>query len=653
MQLNTGKQNPAQAKPTLMDKMLSPYLPASPSASPKGPANPRHKLQQAIKLQASEKFERAEKLYLELVAEHPADTRAMTLLASLYLHVMRFDDCLRMAKQSLEVDPNQADAHNIAGDAHYLTRRYELASHDYSRAAALNPKDAKANFDCGNALKMAGRDDEALASYRRAIELKLDYADAYHNCGVILREKNQFELALQYFSQAINYKPDYVEAYTNCGNTLTDMGEFGFALAHHNYAIELNPQYVQAHNGQGVALQRLRKTMESLDSFDKAISINPESSESYLNRGNSFMTLNFYEEARKDYETAISLMPENPRGYTNLGNLDGEEGRFEESLANYDKALQYDPRNQTALWNKALTKILLGDYQEGWQLYEHGWEAKNSPRGERRKCRQPLWLGDVPVEGKRVLLTAEQGFGDVIQFSRYALMVEALGAKVILEAPAPLMKLIQTMGPQFEVVERGQPYDHYDYYCPYMSLPLAFKTTVDTIPQFVPYLHVDKANIQQPEESPRHLKVGLVWSGSLTHTRDQKRSIPLSWFSSLLDLPVEFHCLQKEIRTEDMALLENDPRIALHMSDIRDFSDTASLIKAMDLVISVDTSVAHLAGALGKPVWVLLPKVPDYRWMLDREDSPWYPTARLFRQSGFSDWEEVMARVRMELEAAV
>lgn len=658
MQLSPGKPKPAQSKikssqPMLIDKMLSPYLPSAQGTVLHGRTNARQKLQQAIHFQAAEQFDQAERLYLELMAEHPGDTRALTLLSTLYLHLMRFEDCLRVVNQSLEINPNQADAHNIAGDAHYLTGQFELASHDYSRAVALNPADAKAHFDCGNALKMAGLDDEALASYRRAIKLKPDYADAYHNCGVILREKKQFEAALEYFNQAINNKPDYVEAYTNCGNTFTDMGRYDFALAHHNYALELKPDHVQAHNGQGVALQRLGKAGESLDSFDKAIAINPGSSESYLNRGNSFMTLNRYEKARKDYETAILLMPNNARGYTNLGNLDAEEGRIQKSLVNYDKALQYDPHNQTALWNKALTKILLGEYLEGWQLYEHGWEAKNSPRGERRQCKQPLWLGDAPVEGKRVLLTAEQGFGDVIQFSRYALMVEEMGADVILEAPAPLIKLIRTIGPQFKVIERGQAFDDYDFYCPYMSLPLAFRTTVETIPQPVPYLHVDQANSFLPEKEDGCLRVGLVWSGSLTHTRDQKRSIPLSKFSNFLDLPVEFHCLQKEIRPDDVAVLENDARIILHTADLHDFSDTANLVDAMDVVISVDTSVAHLAGALGKQVWILLPRIPDYRWMLDREDSPWYPTAKLFRQSGFGDWEEVLARVKAELEVAI
>jgi hypothetical protein len=271
-----------------------------------------------------------------------------------------------------------------------------------------------------------------------------------------------------------------------------------------------------------------------------------------------------------------------------------------------------------------------------------------------RPFAQPLWLGRAPLQGRRILLHAEAGLGDTIQFCRYAPLVTALGAQVDLEVPAPLLALLSTLRAPCTLVRRGDPLPEFDVHCPLMSLPLALGTTVDTIPADVPYLYADPAKV---EDWRRHLgaarapRVGLAWSGSAIYRNDRKRSLPLGALAELMSLPIEFHALQKDIREDDRAAAREFGRLRLHEGRLNDFSDTAALLELMDLVVSVDTSVAHLAGAMGKPVWVLLPFLPDHRWFLDRADSPWYPTATLLRQSRPGDWPGVIAELACRLAA--
>jgi hypothetical protein len=300
-----------------------------------------------------------------------------------------------------------------------------------------------------------------------------------------------------------------------------------------------------------------------------------------------------------------------------------------------------------------MLKLLLGDYEEGWELYE--WRWKDWGRDFVRPFPQPLWLGDAPIAGKTLLIHPEQGLGDFIQCCRYIPMVEAMGAKVLVEVTAPLVPLISTLKGSFSVVRSGQPLPHFDFHCPIMSLPLAFRTTVETIPANVPYLFADPARkaLWQQRLGPRtRMRVGLAWSGNPSHKNDLNRSMPFRALAPWLALAVDFHVLQKDIRPEDAAALAQFPNVQVHSAELGDFADTAALADEMDLVISVDTSVAHLAGALGRPLWVLLPFNPDYRWFLDRSDSPWYPSATLFRQPALGDWDSVVAAVEAQLHNA-
>ena len=325
--------------------------------------------------------------------------------------------------------------------------------------------------------------------------------------------------------------------------------------------------------------------------------------------------------------------------------------RLDEALAGFDRAIAIQPDYAEAYWNKSLLKILIGEYLEGWKLYEWRWKKEpqiNSPRA----YHQPLWLGDESIYHKTLLIYPEQGLGDYIQCIRYAALVEQLGAKVILEVPSRLLTLCSTLKGQPILIENGKPLPSFDYHCPVMSLPLALKTTVETIPAQIPYLYADDQRKKRWNEKLGNktvTRIGLVWSGSTTHKSDHKRSLLLNQLTSLLVLPFEFHSLQKEIREIDVKTLTDFPKIHQHQDDQRDFSDAAALIDEMDLVISVDTAVAHLSGAMGKKTFILLPYSPDYRWMLDRADSPWYPTATLFRQPSVGDWDSVISEIRQLL----
>jgi len=398
-------------------------------------------------------------------------------------------------------------------------------------------------------------------------------------------------------------------------------------------------------------LQDLNRLDEAVASYDRAIAIKSDYADAYSNRGNALKGLKLLKEAIDCYDRAIAINPNHADAYYNRGIALQEQKRYEDAIASYDQAININPDYANAYWNKALLKLLNGEYIEGWQLYEWGWQG--SLRTPERGFHSTLWLGEPSLAGKTLLIYPEQGLGDCIQFIRYAALAEALGAKVIVEAPPTLMAVASTLKGQFTVVEAGKPLPETDFHCPVMSLPLAFKTTVATIPKQVPYLYADTVKQQEwqlrlgEKTKPR---IGLVWSGSTIHKNDHNRSITLKTLKPIFDLPVEFHSLQKETRVEDAAFMAANGKIKIHQELLRDFSDTAALIDAMDVVISVDTSVAHLAGAMGKETWILLPHTPDFRWMLERNDTPWYPTAKLYRQPVIGDWESVINKIEIALK---
>ncbi|MHB1140924.1 MAG: tetratricopeptide repeat protein [Sulfuricaulis sp.] len=578
-------------------------------------------LSKAISLHQAGHLNEAEALCRTMLSSDSAYFPAMTLLGTILLQRGSPEEAIRLFGHSLEINPMQPDALYCQGIALHGMRRH----------------------------------NEALASYDRAIRLVPDFVQAHNNRGLVLEDLKRHDEALASYGRAIALNPRHANAYSNRGNILNKLAQYDAALASYDRAIEINPGNANACFNRGIALSKLKQHGEALASYDRAIALNPGYAKAYNNRGLSLATLKRHDEALASFSQTIALDPGFVEAYTNRGNALRDMKRYDEAFASYNQAIVLKPDDADVYLNKAYLKILLGEYEEGWKLHEWRWKHNDKNKAP-RSYQRPLWLGQESLTGKTILLHTEQGIGDSIQFCRYATMVEALGAKVMLEVPQPLVALFSTLKDSIRVIPMGNPVPDFDWHCPLMSLPLAFRTTVSTIPANIPYLRTDADKQRQwhsrmgARNKPR---IGLVWSGNPGHANDHNRSIPLDLLTPLFGLDLEFHCIQKEIRQTDREILNKHRQIRLYESDLGDFSDTAALVTEMNLVISVDTSVVHLAGALGKPVWILLPFSPDHRWMTEREDSPWYPTARLFRQPQAGDWAGIVKKVVADLSRFV
>jgi hypothetical protein len=404
-------------------------------------------------------------------------------------------------------------------------------------------------------------------------------------------------------------------------------------------------------NNSGLALHTQGFHLEALEKFHAGLALEPNNPIIFNNRGVCYSSLDLFEDAIQSYKLATALEPRYVEAHNNLGNAQVKLCQHEEALDSYDLALSLDPGYVEAYWNKALALLQLGRFSEGWVLHESRW-AKPSFQPIVRHFPQPIWDGSFSIAGKTLLLYAEQGLGDTLQFVRYVSKFHALGARIVLEVQAPLVPLLDGLFDVDSLVKQGDPLHPFDCHCPLMSLPLAFQTTLTTIPSAVPYLKPspDKERFYSEKLGPTsQLRIGLVWCGDPRHQNDKHRSIALSELMVALPPGFEYVSLQSEIRDSDRQVLENSDRLVHFGPELNDFSDTAALCALMDVVVCVDTSVAHLSGALGKPTFLLLPYNPDWRWLLERTDSPWYPTMQLYRQAQLGSWQSALEKVNADL----
>ena len=553
-------------------------------------------------------------------------------------------------QQALAADPNHADTLHLMGLVAVRAKQYDHALEWISRAIRLEPKpDYLTNL--GATLLNLGRREEALKAFDTAVQLKPLDADLWRNLGNILIDVERPADAILSFQHALKLNPRHWDAASKAAHLLYRSDRFEEALACLNLCDELQPGQFPTLQLRALTLHKLRRFEEALADNTRALAARPDDAEALNNRGVILRMLKRFDEAVANYDRALASRPGYAEALYNRGLALDELKRFDEALASYDRAVRARPDYVEAHWNEALLRLLTGDFSRGWAKYEWRWKNQSLAL-TKRNFAQPLWLGEDAIDGKTVLLHSEQGFGDTIQFCRYVPLVAARGARVIVEVAAPLQDLMSDLAGATQVIPRGTPLPDFDYQCPLLSLPLAFGTRLETIPAPTPYLHApaQASKAWQARLGPKtRPRIGLAWSGNAAHKDDQNRSIGLRFLSPLLDTGATFVSLQKDVRDADAAVLGERDDI-LHFGDaLKDFSDTAALISNLDLVISVDTSVAHLAGALGKPVWVLLTYVPDWRWLLDRDDSPWYPTARLFRQNDARTWDDAIARVREAL----
>jgi len=546
----------------------------------------------------------------------------------------RLAEAEALYRQILAVEPRQAEAFHQLGLIAAQMGRNDLAVDLIGRAVALNRAFPEACYNLGLALYHGGQLDASIDAYRQAIALKPDFSEAHANLGHALRDRGHLDEAIAACRRAITLRPDFPEAHNNLGNALKDQGQLGEAIAAFRQAITLRPDFPEAHSNLGIALKAHGQT-------DQAIAA---------------------------YRQAIALKPDFPEGHCNLGIALLEKGQLHEAIAACRRAIALKPHLPEAHFNLALALLAQGDLLPGWQEFEWRWlvKDKGSPQ---RNFTPPQWDGGS-LNGRTILLHAEQGFGDTLQFIRYAPLVTRRGGRVVVECQPELATLLAGVAGLAQIVTNGESLPAFDLHCPLMSLPLAFGTRLETIPADIPYLRADAHKAARWRErlarensspgEPEPLKVGLLWAGASrphqphANRIDRRRSMALRQFAPLAEVAgVVFVSLQKGGRAEQALTPPAGLRLLDWSAELQDFADTAALVECLDLVISVDTSVAHLAGALGKPVWMLNRSDTCWRWQLDRTDSPWYPTMRLFRQSQPGDWDTVIQRMALALQRFV
>lgn len=586
--------------------------------------------------------------------------------------------------QAVSLQPDFADAHYNRGNALLALNQPAAAVAGYDRALAARPNFVEALGNRGSALRLLARLDDALASLDRAVALRPDYAEAWFNRAGVLHDQGCFELvvtscdrvlalrpahaaahflrgnallalghpdrALAGYEAALHFQPEQAETWGNRGAALHQLGQFEAAAESCRRAIALRPDYAIAHTNLGHALQRLGQWEAALASNDRALELNPDSAEARSNRGSVLQRLGRLEAAMTDYTRAITLKPDWVEPWANRASAHLDLRQLDEALADCDRAIALQSDHAGAHWNKALVQLLSGNFADGLPLYEWRWQADTGLR--RRDFPTPLWRGFEPLQGKTLLVHSEQGLGDVIQFCRYVTLVAARGARVVFEVPRSLAGLLHGLAGVTQWVVRGQSLPAFDYHCPLLSLPLALQTTLENIPASPSYLRPDPEKVEKwaailgKKVRPR---AGLAWSGSAKNPNDRKRSLPLAQILGALPGDWDYCSLQGEVREADREVLRQHPEIRFWDDPREDFTDVAARCQHMDVVITVDTCFAHLSGALGRPTWVLLPFSPDWRWFLDRIDSPWYPSGKLYRQDRPGDWTTALARLKADL----
>ncbi len=538
--------------------------------------------------------------------------RLLLALALREYHAEHMAEVERLCLQILAIDVRHADGLYLLGMAAYKTGRYELAERMIRRAIVVNPHQAYYQSNLGNALKALRKFDEAVDCFKRALEVKPDHEEACYNLGNTYLAQKKFDQAVAAYKQALAIKPDYVDALCNLGN----------------------------------AYRQKKKLDEAIECFRRALVLAPDYADLHCNLGDALHAQGKVDEAISFYQRTLELNPGHHKACNCMCNAWFDKGDLVQSTLWCERALALVPDYGDARMNQCLLQLLQGDYVNGWRNYEVRWKVYTP-----RTSPQPLWLG-APLRGARVLLHAEQGLGDSIQFLRYVPLVQAAGGRVILDLPAKLHRLVERVPGLLAVVNTGDSLPYFDCHCPLMSLPLALGTTLETVPAQVPYLSAPPEALAAAATLPwpaSGLKVGLAWTGNPDHPKNRFRSLPLELLEPLLEIEgLHFFSLQMGPGAEELAARK------LPITDLApftcDMADTAAQMAHLDLVITIDTSMAHLAGALGRPVWVLLGYAPDWRWLLNRDDTPWYPTARLLRQGTNGDWPPVIARVRTALQ---
>lgn len=659
-------------------------------------------------------FKLARAQYETVLNLHAGHIKALYLLGCLHCQINEFTQGITYLDKAILLSPDHAEAHSSRGNALNQLQQFDEALTCYVKATSINAEYADAYHNQGITLVNLKRYKEAIASFEEAIRLNPSYAMAYFEKGNVELTLNYYQKAIDSFKQSIVLLPTFNDAVTHLqyaeaalaqaqsestqsteianlntelttqtlsallrhGEKLEKLNLPKFALEHYQEAVKRYPNHVKAHIHLGNILRQENRVSEALSCFNAAIQLDANNAEAYRERGKIYVRTNRPHDALIEFERSLEIDGDlyqyyylNAAAYRYLGLNDtalesyrlwirlgeGKRNKHDHAIADFGESI---------IW------LLKGHYLLGWQLYEARWKAVSSKHF--RHFKQSLWLGDADISDKHILLHAEQGFGDTLNFFRYVDLVASKAAKVTLEVNTPLLRLLKN-NTKVDVIGKGSVLPEFDVQCPLMSLPHAFKTTLDTIPAIQKPISADNetkaiwakkvdAAIQgktihhgkKLENQSPVIKLGFVATGNAKYLGDTARSISFQQVTAFLPEEMHLFCLQKEFRPEDAQFLDtnrldNNKQIHSFGKQLQDFADTAALIACMDLVITVDTSVAHLAASMGKPTWILLPFAPDFRWLMDKEDSLWYPTAKLYRQTVLGEWDDVLQRIRTDL----
>lgn len=540
----------------------------------------------------------------------------------------------------------------LQGLASFQNHNYSEAERLFKQSLGLLPDRVSTLANLSATQIKLGNLDEAKRNAQKVVSLDPGNVEGWFNLGWICASQHLSKEALSHFNCAIQLRPDYAEAYSNRGKVLGDLRRFDEAFADQDAAIKMSPGFVEAHMNRGNILREMKRFDEALSDFDEATRLNPNSPEAFSNRGNILSDLNRLTEALVSYDRAIALEPRLAEVFMNRGNILVKLKRIDDAIASYERAIALKPDYWEAHRNLSFALLTIGNFENGWQLYE---QRLKDPTKAIPAFEQPQWLGDDDLSSKKILVHCEQGLGDSIQFCRYISLLNDMGAEVLFATQPVLATLMRGLKADFEIVDAEDSELDFDFHSPLMSLPLAFKTDADSVPDQVPYLDADPDLVERWAErlGPEGFKIGICWQGHAGKI-DAGRSFPLQQFSDISSIPnVRLISLHKGAGEAQLDNLPQTMRIETLGPDFDAradaFVDTAAVVTLCDLIITSDTAVAHLAGALGAPTWVVLKQIPDWRWMLDRPDSLWYPTMRLFRQTRDGDWNQVFAQLRSEV----
>jgi tetratricopeptide (TPR) repeat protein len=584
------------------------------------------------------------------------------LAQALHLHqIGRPDQAIPLYERAIALQPNLAMAYRNRGLALMQLGQSEAALASFEAALRFTPNDFLTLNSMGVILLGFSRLPQALASFDRALALQPNDPTTTHNRGLTLMSLARYEDARKSFERTLQLAPSSVQTWVWRGRCCLELGNGSEALASLQQAKRLAPKDFSVHFQLGMALARLDRKEDAVVAFDAALACNAASAESFNNRGAVLVRLFRPAQALSDFQRAIELNPGYVDAHTNLGNALKGLGHYSAALTPFNQALTLRPGDPEATWSKAVLLLALGEWADGWPLYESRLQ-REPVRGLQREFNRPRWTGKESLAGRSLLVHAEQGLGDTLQFARYIRPLEELGATVTFEVQPVLIQLLRSLPLQGKLLARGDPLPNTDFHIPLLSLPLVLGTRLNTIPGGVPYVSVDAEATRRWSERLNALpgrKIGINWHGNPAAEQLsalQARSFPLAAVGPLTRVPgITMISLQKGAgadQREGVAFADRIVQLTdpTHLGATELATETAAILQCLELVITADTALAHLAGALGIPVWLVLQSVADWRWLVDRTDTPWYPSMRLWRQQSAGDWLQVFERIARELE---